>query len=145
MVFIPSPVYMVNFISSPAGHCQLLDKHLFWSLLPETPLPSLLPWQGFLDLSIKSPPWRVLLRAPIHCSGFTAKHATFTSQQELGGWAVMTMGTLFLMAGLGRVKNSGQEGGTLCRFTCSFIYSLPVYPGPAVYRGLCGSWSHNQE
>lgn len=41
VVFIPSPVYMVNFISSPTGHCQLLDKHLCWSLLPETPsLPS---------------------------------------------------------------------------------------------------------
>ena len=52
MVFIPSPVYTVNFISSPAGHCQLLDKHLYWSLLPETPLPSLLPWQGLLNLSI---------------------------------------------------------------------------------------------
>ena len=33
-------------------HCQLLDKHLYWSLLPETPLPSLLPWQGLLNLSI---------------------------------------------------------------------------------------------
>ena len=50
----------------------------------------------------------------------------------------MTMGNLFLMAGLGGVKNSRHEGGTLCRFTCSFIYSLPVYPGPAVYRGLWG-------
>lgn len=57
----------------------------------------------------------------------------------------MTMGNLFLMAGLGGVKNSGHQGGTLCRFACSFIYSLPVYPGPAVYRGLHGSWSHNQE
>ena len=52
----------------------------------------------------------------------------------------MTMGNLFLMAGLGGVKNSGHQGGTLCRFACSFIYSLPVYPGPAVYRGLHGSW-----
>lgn len=57
----------------------------------------------------------------------------------------MTMGNLFLMAGLGGVKNSGHQGGALCRFACSFIYSLPVYPGPAVYRGLHGSWSHNQE
>lgn len=120
MVFIPSPVYMVNFISSPAGHCQLLDKHLCWSLLPETPLPSLLPWQGLLNLSVNITSLESPSQGPNHCSGSTAKHATFTGQQELGGWAMMTMGNVLLMAGLGGAKNSGHQGGSVQ--VCLFIH-----------------------
>ena len=117
-----------------------------------------LAWRG--DLHLETSPWNEIDGLLIA----TISYLDFNGGRDPNGWMLEEMARIDLirpgtssafpgrktafekMAACERFHSSRlHHGGTLCRFACSFIYSLPVYPGPAVYRGLHGSWSHNQE
>lgn len=139
VVFIPSPAYMVNFISSPGWPLSAprqAQRGPFCLKLPSLPSSH---GRG-LNLSVNITSLRVLLRAPTLFWGLLPNMPLFNRQQELR-LAMMTMGNV-PDTGLEEPRNSGTREA-VCRSACSFILHCPFVQG-LLCVGLHGSWSHNQ-